>query len=183
MEVQINGFPNYTITNDGEVFSLNYLGIKGRKQKLVLRPRKDGYVYVCLCKDNKKYNRSLHRLVAEHFIPNPDNLPQVNHKDGDKSNCHDWNLEWCTGSDNMVHAHKNGLRNDKEHLSEICKLAVDKISKPVLQLKNDGTVVAEYKNAEEASRITGACRRHICSCCHNKRKTCGGWRWQYKIEC
>lgn len=179
MEIQVIGFPNYTITNDGEIFSLNYLGVKGRKQQLIPTNSGRGYVQVQLCKDGKKYVRYPHILVAQHFIPNPDNLPQINHKDGDKSNCHDWNLEWCTQGDNMKHAHNTGLRDDRQHLLEISKMAVEKISKSVLQLNNDGTIHARYKNAVEASDITGAPRRHICSCCNGKRNTCGGWKWSY----
>lgn len=183
MEVAIKGFPNYTITNDGRVFSLNYCNMKGNKRELLPSRRPDGYLNICLCKNNKKYTRFLHRLVAEHFIPNPDNLPQVNHKDGDKSNCNDWNLEWCTQSHNIKHAYDNGLmsvEDKRRHLLEISKKSSSITSKPVLQLYNDGTVKAEYKNAEEASVMTGANRRHICSCCNGKRKTCGGWKWKYK---
>ena len=186
MEKIIEGFPNYSITSDGEIYSLNYLGVRGRKQKLSPSPRKaDGYIKITLCRDGKKYDRYLHILVAQHFIPNPDNLSQVNHKDGDKSNCHDWNLEWCTQSKNIKHAYDNGLIDrDKlnKHLDSIRQKAIDSSSKEVLQLNEDGSIYARYKNATEASKATGANRRHICSCCNGDRIRCGGWKWAYATE-
>lgn len=179
MEVQINGFPNYTITNSGDIFNLNYNNTK-TKRKLKPLNNGSGYMYVCLCRNGKKYNKYIHILVAEHFIPNPNNLPQVNHKDGDKTNCHDWNLEWCTNGENLSHAHRISLRDDREHLIKISQISSNATSKPVLQLYNNGSIKAEFKNAGEASIATGANRRKIYECCNGKQKTCGGWKWKYK---
>lgn len=181
MESIINGFPNYIITDDGRVFSLNYLGISGNKKELSLRHRNDGYINVCLSKNNKKYMRFIHRLVAEAFIPNPYNFPQVNHKDGDKSNNNISNLEWCTQSDNIKHSYSSGIRIDnKEHLNKICKLAIDKMSIGVCKIDNNGNIIETYKSATEASKITGCCRSKITACCKGQRNMTGGWRWKYK---
>lgn len=71
------------------------------------------YAYVRLCKDGKSESHSLHRLIAKTFIPNPSNLPIVNHKDGNcHNNCAD-NLEWCTQKENVAHCLENGLRHKK----------------------------------------------------------------------
>lgn len=90
--VNIKGFPGYKISTSGEVFTDYYLH-HPIKRKLKPRKSKNGYYNVLLYKDNKGYSKSIHRLVAEAFIPNLYNLPQVNHIDGNKlNNCVD-NLE------------------------------------------------------------------------------------------
>ena len=75
-------------------------------------PTKCGYVRVKLYSGTSKFFRvSVHRLVADMYLPNTNNLPQVNHKDGNKMNNHFNNLEWCTSSDNMKHARSIGIMN------------------------------------------------------------------------
>lgn len=89
----------------------------------VLKPYKNswGYLLVDLRKDNKRYLKCVHRLVAETFIPNPENKAQVNHKDGNKLNNNIENLEWCTCSENQQHAFDTGLKpkNDKHPFSKL----------------------------------------------------------------
>lgn len=77
-----------------------------------LKPYNNGYGYllVDLRKEGKRYMRLVHRLVAETFLPNPNNLPQVNHIDGNKSNNDITNLEWCSCSENQYHAFRNNLK-------------------------------------------------------------------------
>lgn len=93
----------YQISNKGRVKSLNRIDSRGNKvNEKILRPgKRNNYLYVRLCKDGKFKDYRIHRLVAEAFIPNPDNLPVVNHKDEDKSNNCVENLEWCTQEYNV----------------------------------------------------------------------------------
>jgi hypothetical protein len=86
-----------------------------------------GYVIVRLKINGKTTTKKLHRLIAETWLPNPENKPQVNHKDGDKTNNHLSNLEWMTGSENVVHAYDNGIMaRGKEHVHCIYGLVVIK---------------------------------------------------------
>lgn len=114
MELTIKGFEDYTVTADGEIYSTKY------KQKRMLKPRKNirGYLYVNLCKDGKYKSLKVHHLVAKAFIPNPKNLPHVNHIDGNKLNNKKENLEWCTPSENMKHAIRTGLNKALKHGEE-----------------------------------------------------------------
>ena len=97
----------YQISNLGRVKSLNYAR---RKQERILKPgiqKKTGYISVTLLKERKKKTKTIHRLVAETFIPNPENLHQINHKDENKqNNCVD-NLEWCSAKYNSNYGHRN----------------------------------------------------------------------------
>ena len=108
----------YKISENGEVFSKDRMCVDslGRKrfrkgQKINPDIAPNGYYRVTLAKNGRKRQVYLHRLLAEHFIPNPLNLPQVNHKDGNKLNCKLENLEWVTVQENVIHAYKNGLTN------------------------------------------------------------------------
>lgn len=95
---EVVGFKEYHICEDGRVFSM--------KKNRYLLPRVDrhGYSYVTLTKgDGKSVYKSIHRLVAIAFVPNPDNKPQVNHKDCNKRNNHVSNLEWVTQLENNIH--------------------------------------------------------------------------------
>lgn len=114
----------------------------------------------------------VHTCVALAFLPNGSNLPQVNHKDGNKENNCVENLEWCSAKQNLLHARKTGL-----HKSDG--------DKAVLQIK-DGVVVAEYKSASRASRETGICRTTICNVANHRvcngrhNYSAGGYQWEWK---
>ena len=102
----------YEVNELGEVYSCERIASDGRpiqRKQLKGGHFSNTYRFVCLRKDGVNKNHSVHRLVAEAFIPNPNNLPEVNHKDGNKqNNCVD-NLEWCTRSENLKHAVEIGL--------------------------------------------------------------------------
>lgn len=102
----------YEISSKGRVKSLARIsGSCVRKERLLkLNTTKDGYSFVSLSKDSKQKSFRIHRLVAEAFIPNPDNKETVNHKDGDKSNNHIENLEWATREENIQHSYDLGLK-------------------------------------------------------------------------
>lgn len=100
----LKGFEEYySITEDGRIFS------KRSQRFLKASLKENGYVYIELNIEGDVYYKRVHRLVAETYIPNPDNKLMVNHKDGNKSNNHFTNLEWVSGSENNIHAIENGL--------------------------------------------------------------------------
>lgn len=100
----VTGYPGYQVSTDGEVRN----AATGRKLKPI--QGSTGYSHVTLCDNGRHHQTSIHRLVAQEFIANPENKPIVNHIDGNKANNHVDNLEWCTSSENMKHAYRTGLQ-------------------------------------------------------------------------
>ena len=118
----------------------------------------------------------VHRVIASTFIPNPENKPQVNHIDGDKTNNSVGNLEWCTAKENIQHSRDTGLLNTEVARSVLNK----KQAKPVKQLdKHTGEVIAVYSSMSEAEAHTGARAEKITIVCQGKRNTAGGFKWEY----
>lgn len=127
---------DYEITKDGKVYSL-----KHKKRKEIFGyVDKDGYRRVIIYENKKRKKHYVHRLVAEKYISNPNKLPQVNHKDGNKLNNDVKNLEWVTPKDNIQHAINLGLRNagnnkiTKEQVKEIRKLFESKSMKEIAEI-------------------------------------------------
>ena len=133
----------------------------------ILTPRLDGkgYEMVALYKEGKARNTKVHRLVAQAFIPNPNNYPQVNHKDEDKTNYNVDNLEWCTNEYN----HNYGTRNERVAKS---------LSKKVICI----TTGEIFNRMREACRKYDINTRRMTECCQGKRKTAGGYKWKYFKE-
>ena len=96
--------PFFLVSNNGRVMVADTM-VPAR-----IADNGNGYKQVQIMRKGKRYTRYVHRLVAECFIPNPDNLPEINHKDGDKNNNSVDNLEWCNHSENLIHAYKTGLK-------------------------------------------------------------------------
>jgi hypothetical protein len=122
----------------------------------------------------------VHRLIAKTFIPNPDNLPQINHIDGNKCNNNVQNLEWCSVRDNIRHAYKTGLnQGSKPWLGKVGKMHPNSI--PVIALNLDGSLYKEYESISLAAKDVGMCSSsHISACLHGHRKSAGGFIWKFK---
>lgn len=157
----------YEVSNYGNVKSLNYN--RTGKEK-ILKPQADtkGYLFVILYKNGKKKHHKVHRLVASAFIENPDNLPQVNHKDECPTNNCLENLEWCTCEYNINY----GTHNQR-------------ISIPVDMLTNSGELIRSFPSSAEAERwlrvneFPSASHASINKCCKGKLQSCYGFKWKY----
>ena len=160
----IKGFEEqYLVSDGGHVWSF--------RRHRALKPKIDPYGYeaVVLSVGGTRHHRTVHRLVAQAFVPNPHNLPTVNHINENKTDNRAVNLVWMSVADNDNH----GTRNER--------MADTKCRLPVEQVFSDGTVV-RYKGAKDASRKTGINRCCIALCCKNIRKTAGGYEWRYTNE-
>ena len=120
---EVIGFEGYYVGDDGVIYTTKKNGgYKRELTKMKLREDKDGYLEVGMYKKKKRYFRRVHRVVAEAFIPNPDHLPQINHKDGNVKNNTVDNLEWCTCQDNMLHSFRVLNRKPSITNAKIIKL-------------------------------------------------------------
>jgi hypothetical protein len=126
----------YEVYDDGDIKSIDRQvidkrGFSNTRGGKILRPGDNGtgYKFVQLWKENKPYRRYVHVIVAEAFVPNPENKPKVNHKDTNKANNHAINLEWVTESENMFHSyanncHKAGEKHPNSKLSDISRVEI-----------------------------------------------------------
>lgn len=159
---------NYGVDEYGNVYSIK------KNKKLTPKKNHDGYLRIQLWKNGKCEFVSIHRLVAEEYIPNPNNYPIVNHLDGDKQNNHYTNLEWCTQKDNIIHSWKNGFskprRNEKV-----------KMSKRIDQLTLEGEYITTFPSTMEIERQLGIPHSQISNVCKNKKNyhSAGGFKWRY----
>lgn len=138
-----------------------------------------GYYSVNLSRNGKTKYVRVHKLVAEAFIPNPNNYYCINHKDGNKLNNYFCNLEWCDFSHNLKEAYRIGLRQNK-YKGKYGREA--QFSKPLLQFSLDGDFIKEWENAEQVKRELGYCAENIRSVCRGKRNQANGFKWKYKEE-
>lgn len=159
----------YEVSNTGNVVSLNYNKKIGerrlRKQKLT----KDGYLEIALCKGNKMKHVMVHRLVAETFLPNPSGLPQINHKDENKTNNRVDNLEWCDVKYNINYG--SGIKRRSES-----------VSIPIIKKTKDGEFVKRYKSVSEAAEDNGMTTCEIVLVCNGHNVTANGFKWEYEDE-
>ena len=169
MEVwqNIKGYEGlYQISNLGRVKSLERSNKYKNNKEIIMKNSFDGrYAFIRLCKNSKKKNILLHRLVAEHFIKKEKDKDYVNHINGNKLDNRVDNLEWVTASENTQHAHDNNL----------IKLP----NKKIIQIDENGTIT-HWNSIKEASDTLGINRSNIGSCCNGKRNKAGNYRWQFE---
>ena len=141
----------YAITSCGKVWSY--------KRKKFLEPYTDGngYLKVKLFKDNEEKQYRIHRLVAEAYLPNPENLPQVDHIDNDRTHNYLNNLQWIT--------HRDNVRKGR--------------NKPILQYDLDGNFIREWECTADVGKEA---QSNICFCLSGKYKTAYGYIWKYKED-
>lgn len=165
----IIGFPNFWISASGIVYKDNWNHTKERRALKSFNDL-DGYPRVRLIKNGKKYVKTVHRLVANAFIPNPDNKPQVNHINGIKSDNRAENLEWVTPSENIKHSYNTLGKKRNPHFNVYRKW--------VVRIK-DGIIIDKFHGTREASRQTGIRQARISDCCRGLIKHAGGFQWKY----
>lgn len=155
----------YQVSNYGRVKSLRF----GKEKILKARDEGHGYFQVGLFKDGKQVFKRVHRLVAEAFLPNPNNYKEINHKDEDKSSNIVENLEWCDRKYNV-------------NYGTCISRKAEKRSKAINQIdKVTGEVVRQWKSAIEAER-NGYSHGCISECCNGKRKSHKGYKWSYSND-
>ena len=139
----------YAVTSCGKVWSY--------RNECFLEPKDNGkgYLFVNLCKNGKKKKYYVHRLVAMAYLPNPDNLPQVDHIDNDKTHNYVNNLQWIT--------HKDNVRKS--------------CNKPILQFSLDGEFIREWESTIDVGKEV---RSQICDCLKGRQKSALGYIWKYK---
>ena len=176
-----------------------FIAGKQMKQRL----HSNGYKTVDLTKDGTTKRKYVHRLVAEAFIQNPDNLPFINHKDEDKTNNFVENLEWCTNEYNVNYGSaidrarkkKIGIPHTQEHNSKIAESLRNyykhhepkhkgKISpkrKPIVGISPDGEV-RSFTSATEAAMILNGSQTNISAVCRGRKKTAYGYKWMFEDD-
>lgn len=166
----------YQVSDRGRIKSLNYNHTG--KEKLLTPVEVCSYMKVCLTKGKTQKQPSVHRLVAEAFIPNPDNLPEVNHKDEDKTNNQVENLEWCTSKYNVNYGTAISRRTEKTRNG--------KLSKPIAQFTFDlpCELIKVWPSINEIHRQLGYDKKSIINCCKGKEhyNTAYGYQWAYWEE-
>ena len=170
----IKGFEGkYQISNLGRVKSLpklkrNKYGVISTPEIIMKTWETDGYVRVNLRRDDGSvFNAKVHRLIAEAFIPNPENKPQINHINTIRNDNRIENLEWCTQSEN------NNNPLTIQHLKQNTR----NIPKPVMRITKDGYMMGIYKSLKIAENETNIKRKQIGDVVSGKRNSTGGYKW------
>ena len=157
----------YQVSNLGRVKSLGNGSGNNSKEKILKGSKnKFGYLKVNLYKDGKQKTHKVHRLVASAFIPNPNNLPEVNHKDEDKTNNIVTNIEYC----DRTYNNNYGTHNDRMAKS---------LSIPILQFNKDGEFIRKWDSAIQAQKELGVNQGNISKCCKGKLKSASNYIWMY----
>ncbi|MDD3029819.1 MAG: HNH endonuclease [Alphaproteobacteria bacterium] len=162
----VNGYEGvYEVSSEGRLRNVRSNKVLGENS------RSQGYVQDALCKNGRRLQMRRHRIVAEAFIPNPENKREVNHKNGDKSDNSVENLEWVSHRENADHAWRTGLTS-----------APPANMPRMVKQYYEGARIATYGSIKEASLSNRVSEEDICKCCKGKRKSAGGFTWTYAKE-
>lgn len=176
----IDGYPDYMISSMGRVKSLDreilnrwgngYRLIKG---KILKGGKHRGYLYVSLSRNGKCKTFTVHKLVAQHFIPNPNNLSEIDHINTDRTDNRVENLRWCTHKENQ----NNTVTKSKMKLNK-------SKSKPILQFSKDGEFIKKWNSCSDIKRELGYNQSSISACCHNMKSyhTAYGYIWGFEKD-
>lgn len=152
----------YIVSDDGRIFAFKRPGSYRNEHYMVPAPNNHGYLQVGLCKNGKHKTHRLHRIVAEAFVPNPLNLPEINHIDENKFNCSADNLEWCDRKYNVNY----GSRTEKT-----CR--------PVSMYSCNMDFIKTYKSIRDACRENGfRCPGNISNVLNGKATIAYGYKWK-----
>jgi len=174
----IEGYEDcYSISNFGRVKSKDRIVKHGEDSFLTLKSQlikqgvhTEGYPSVVLSKNKKSSTKYVHRLLAQTFIPNPENKRCVNHKDGNKKYNRLFNLEWVTHQENSDHAITNGLYNPKLN---------DGGKKKIIQYSLGGHFIKEWQSLTNASKSLNIRISNICQVARGHHHAAGGYKWGY----
>lgn len=160
---KIKALPKFHKTNK-DYSSIGYM----QKEKIlsVYYDKKSGYGRIGLTKNGKTNRKYIHRLVAEAFIPNPENKSEVNHIDENKENNNIENLEWCDRKYNNNYGNRN-------------KYVSKKLSKSIIQKDLNNNIIKIWDSISDVGKELEISTSHISSCCNKKRHTTGGFRWEF----
>lgn len=177
---RLKDYPRYGITDTGSKVIDMSNGREVKQGVQMMKGKPTGYMYVTLMTDLYESKRiAVHRLVAKMFVENPEGLPEVNHKDGNRSNNHFENLEWCSHRDNIIHSYRNGRVSKKgsEHhmfgrkVSSGVKKKMSEAKMGELHPKFSGWYVWDgnrYTSARQVEIATGVCQKKVSRICKKK---------------
>lgn len=174
----------YKISNFGRIKSIEKTVTRGvhdyrlKEIVLVLNKSSCGYLCVSLCKKGISASTRVNRIVANAFIPNTENKPQVNHENSIKIDNRDKNLTWMTARENVKHSFRTGTRKTYSHWTGITG-GQNPNSKSVVRLTKEGMFIEKYESITKAEAATCIDHRNISSVCVGKRKTAGGYMWKH----
>jgi len=156
---------SHSVTEDGHIYRYS----NGQAIEVAQVKHTQGYLYSTLTRNGAQTNVLVHRVLAEVFIPNPENKKYVNHIDGNKTNNALSNLEWCTSKENCLHAYATGLNTHKRKIA---------------QYTADGTLINTYNSITEAQEAVGKPGKKNIACCLrlDRCKTAYGYVWHYLNE-
>ena len=168
----IEDYPNYMVSNLGNVKALNY-NKTGEEKILKTSHNNGGYHSLTLSKNNKKKQITVHKLVAEAFIPNPENKPCIDHINTDRTDNRAENLRWVTYQENQ-----NNPKTIVNH-SVAVKGNKNPMAKEILQYTLTNEFIKSWDCSMDVQRELGINNANIIQCCKGKRKTTGGYKWVY----